>query len=387
MATGERAAATGFRHWLSTRSPAICWRVALAAVLVGWWHVLATAALLGGWNAHWWAWRHDVDLLRDAPWQLVAWIVVGLGAALLGPWALPRRVFRPLVGARAWLAAIFLVCLLPQLWMTVGWLLTRVFTPVDPTLAGRPTQPVLWIVVESADVGVHLPKVDARRHDYFSVVHDPTILRGRVAGVWAQICGSDLDAAWSGTTRRCLVDEGWRVIHGRDSPRLSALLASTGAEVAGGRHFGGQAPAGTVPDAVLLQAAAAADESRPHALVLAGGAAASDAAMDAAIGEWLDRGGIALVTTNRARPHRGWDLLPVRLYGVGELALPAEWDLAQRFGRAAPGRLMGGLSRGSLYDAGCTAWELAGFGCRGVGYGIALTRDVSTTWISFRSAL
>ena len=186
--------------------------------------------------------------------------------------------------------------------------------------------------------------------------------------------------------RRCLVGEGWRAIHGRDSPRLSELLASTGSEVIAGDHFREESAPGTVPDSALLQAALTLDESKRHALVLADGAPESDAAIDAAIGEWLERGGIALVTANRARPHQGWDLLPVRLYGVAELALPAARDAAVRYGKAAPGRLMGGLPEGTLYDAGCTAWELAGFGCQGVGHGVSLTQSRSSTRAAFRSA-
>ncbi len=378
----------------------------LAVVLLGWWHFLAMFLLSGrGWHPYWWAYVEDIASVAGTSWPVAAGLSVALAVALLVPFAPPSHRVGPPSGWRTWLAVFSLAILVPQVWIGAIWLGSPTLVPAERTLAGHPTRPVLWIIAGSADVGLHLPKVDARRHDYYSVSYSLSIPSGPMAGAWAQICGDQLDAAGSGARHRCLVDDGWRIVHGRGrSQRINALLASTGADVVGSETF--DASSGEVADAELLLKAAsfardldgagdnavATDTSNPirrNVLVLTGNTSgdtsANDAAMDAAIGEWLDRGGIALVTTNRPRRHEGWKALPARLYGVERLNLPSNSDVAVLLGKAGPGRLMGGWRRGTLYDVGCTAWELAGFGCRRVGHGISLTRERSITLDLFRS--
>ncbi len=362
------------------------WRALLTGLLLGWWHFIATILLSGRgeWHPYWRAYPEDLASVVDVSWQAAAGLSISLAGACSFPWVLPSKRLGPPGGWRTWLAIGALLMLVPQLSLGASkWLGAPALAPAEPTVAEYPTRPMLWIIVESADAGLHLPKVDARRHDYYGVLYSLSVPSGPVAGVWAQICGDQLDAAWSGAQRRCLVDGRWHIIHGRsDSRRLSALLASTGAKVVGGEGFKGYSQGD--PDAALLAQAKRLSETGPerHVLVLAGDTGdvtASDAAIDAAIGEWLGRGGVALVTANRPRRHEGWRVLPARLYGVRHLDLPSSWDVALQLGKAAPGRLMGGLRSGTLYDVGCTAWELAGFGCRRVGHGISLTREPSIT--------
>lgn len=384
--------------WLSRPRSAVFWRALLTGLFAYWWLRFATYVLTGqGWHPRWWTHFDDLASIAHAPWHVAATLAVALVAALVGPWALPASGIAPPGGWRTWLAIGVFVVLVPLHMASVD-LFGRPVLEADATVAGRPTRPFLWIIAEFADAGLHLPRVDARRHDYYGVLYTASVPPGQAGGVWAQICGDVLDARWTGAQHRCLVDDRWRVVHGhRDSPRLDGLLASTGAEVTGGDQFGSadEDGSGTVADAALLRRALVPDKLRHHVLVLAGVAhppfdprqvAASDAAMDASIGEWLDRGGVALVTASRPRPHHGWKVLPARLYGVRDLVLPTDRDVAVQLGKAGPGRLMGGLPNASPYDAGCTAWELAGFGCSRLGYGTAVTREFSKTTGVFRPA-
>ena len=410
-ASNVRAGLAAFGGWLSKKRSPLFWRVLLSGILLCAWQFLAVIVLSGrGGHPYWWAWAEDLGSIADAPWQVVAGLSVALAGALLVPWALPAARIGPPGGRRTWFAVAALVMLVPQLWIGAKWLGAPALAPAERTLAGRPEAPMLWIIAESADAGLHLPRVDARRHDYYSVSYSLSVPSGPLGGVWAQICGGQLDAAGAGAGHRCLVDDGWSIVHGHSAPRIDALLASTGADVIGGRALSGRHAGGRdVPDAALLleatnlpnaatmhestSVATATPASRRHVLVLAAGTGgplgdvfASDAAMDAAIATWLDRGGIALVTANRPRRREGWNALPARLYGVDQINLsPSLSRLQTSLGKAGPGRLMGGLRRGTLYDVGCTAWELAGFGCQRVGHGVSLSRESSITLGLFRS--
>lgn len=360
---------------------------------VCWWLVLATYALTGrAYHLYWWAYLEGFDSVLATSWQLGVALAVALGVAVAWPWALPTAGLAPPRGWRTWAATALLVLAIPQTTQTVAaWVRHPGLAPSPQTVAGLPDRPMLWIIVNTGDVGVGLPKLDVRRHDYWSVRYSSGVAVGAAAGVWAQICGDRIDTWWTGARHRCLVDDGWRVIHGRrDAARLNALLASTGAEVRDGNDFGGTT---RVDDAAVLDAALAPHETKPHVLALADdvgrpaevrNVAAADAAMDAAVNRWLERGGVVLVTADRPRPWSGWQALPARLYGVPALALPVRVNEALEFGKTAPGRLMGGLPYMSLYDLGCTAWDLAGFGCTRVGFGVAITRQRSMTLYPFR---
>ncbi|MCY4012170.1 MAG: hypothetical protein OXG82_05575 [Gammaproteobacteria bacterium] len=369
------------------------WRLALVGVSFSWWLVLATFALTGRlYHRDWWAYLEGFDSVFDESWQLGVLLAAVLAVALAWPWTLPRSGLAPPRGWRTWTAVALVVVAVPQTAQTAAWLRHPVLQPSPGTVAGRPDRPMLWIIVSTGDVGVGLPKLDVRRHDYWSVRYSPSVAVGSAPGIWAQICGDRLDAWWSGARHRCLVDEGWRVIHGRrDATWLNALLASTGAEVTGGDVFPGTS---RVDDATLMEAAAQPHKLRHHVLVLADGVrpsarardvAAADATMDAAVRDWVERGGAVLVTADHPRPRSGWQALPARLYGIPELALPVRVNEALALGKTAPGRLMGGLPYMSLYDVGCTAWDLAGFRCARVGYGVAITRQRSRTLYPFRS--
>lgn len=396
--TRAAVGATAFTRWLRGRQRAVGWRLALMAISVCWWLVLATYLLSDRpWHPYWWTYLEDVAVVARAVPEISATLFGVLAAAIFWPWVLPANGLAPPPGWRSWVAGAALVCLVPQAGLALFWYSMPTLEPARTTVAGQPTRPVLWIIAESADVGVHLPRVDARRHDYFGVVAAWGVPPGAVAGVWAQICGLQLDAFWAGPPSACLIDRHWRVIFGQTGRgELKDLLASTNALVIGGEDFPAHIPRDgeRVGDAELMQAALMPHKLRHHVLVLTGDTSypvdrddqvASDAAMGAAIGEWLDRGGVALVTANRPRPLDGWRALPVRLFGVDRIALPEQRNEALELGKAAPGRLMGGLPTGSLYDTGCTAWSLAGFGCRRLGHGVSLTHDRSKTLGPFRS--
>ena len=384
----------------------LLWRGAATVLLVCWWQVLAATVLSDrGWHPYWWFYLDDLAGAAQASWQEIAVLAAALAGALLIPWVLPASRLGSSRGWRGWaIVCAITIILAPQpWWIGATWLRAATLDPATPTSTGRPTRPFLWIIAESADVGLHLPRVDRRGHDYYSVRYTSSVPPGAAAGVWAQVCGAQLDSRWSPAPHRCLVDAHWRIVHGRPGSSsfdsFDELLASTGAQVVR-RPAGAGGAAGEddlVPDASLFSAALAPDKLRPHVLVLTSGTkphgnttasvAASDAAMDQAIDRWLDRNGrngVVLVTGNRPRQRSGWNALPARLYGVAELALPREANVALTIGRSAPGRLMGGLRNGTLYDLGCTAWDLAGFVCDGVGHGVSLTRDSSKTLGMFR---
>ena len=380
-------------RWLAARRLGWGWRLALTALSGCWWLFLATFFVADPpSHPYWWIHVEDIlDACRAAP-RTLAVLSGLLAVAVLWPWALPTVDFKPPPGWRSWIAGGALACALPQLGHAAVWFAN--VAPLEPaaTVAGQPDRPVLWIVASSADVGVHLPRLDTRPHDYFSVRDTAGVLPGVAAGVWAQVCGRQLHGRWSGTGSHCLVDRDWRVLLGQPGRGLARLLASTGAAVTGAGEFPRLSPGrADHRDAELLRTALALDKLRPHVLVLTAepqdrdDVLASDAAIDAVVGEWLDRGGIALVTADRPRGWAGWRALPVRLYGVDRLALPVRRNKALEFGKSSPGRLMGGLPNGSLYDAGCTAWALTAFGCRRLGHGISLTHDRSRTLGAFRA--
>ena len=394
MDTHARGAWSLVSRRLAARRHGWGWRLALTAFSGCWWLFLATFLVADPPSHPYW-WIHVEDIIeacRSAP-RALALLSGSFAAAVLWPWALPTVDFAPPPGWRSWIAGGALACLLPQLGHAALWFAkVPSLEPAANTVAAQPDRPVLWIIASSADVGVHLPRLDARRHDYFSVRETPGVLPGVAAGVWAQVCGRQLHGRWSGTGSRCLVDSDWRVLLGQPGRGLARLLASTGAAVTGPDELPRSSPGRDEHrDAELLRIGLVPDKLRHHVLVLTAepldrdDVLASDAAMDAAISEWLDRGGVALVTADRPRRWAGWRALPVRLYGVDRLALPVHRNRALAIGKSAPGRLMGGLPDGSLFDAGCTAWALAGFGCRRLGHGIALTHDQSSTLAQFRA--
>ena len=386
----------------------LIWRGLLSAVSLAWWHV-ATIRIVSGdwWHPDWTSYVTDVINIVDAiptrgaavlllafvaaawPWVLGGWAPTGRNAPV--PGGSGRTYWRTAWSWERVVIAAVLVATVPQPWLVREHLRLPPVAAGGAEGVGAPDRPLLWVIVESGDAGAHMPRLWGRPNTYYEVDYRlGAVYGGSIAGVWAQICGEQLLMA----PHPCLVTDQWRIVYGQSGWNyFSSRLATTGAAVFAGEDFSAAIPRGDwgVPDWAVLAQALEPHLSRPHVLALTGdthetaaGAAtgetwaATDRLVDDAVATWLARGGVALVTADHPRRPGGLDVIPARLYGLDAVRPPTyrHHGVAQVYLPGTPS---------SVFDLGCTAWWLAGWGCDRLGHGVSLAAQASETAAPFRS--
>ena len=368
------------------------WRGLLSAVSLAWWHVGTIRVVSGDWwHPDWWSYVADLANVVDAmPQRGAAVVMLGITAAAW-PWVIGRWSRR--WSWERWLIAAVLVATAPQPWLVAQHLQLPPVHAKGAEGVGVPDRPLLWVIVESGDAGAYMRRLWERPSDGFEVDYTlGAVYGGSIAGVWAQICGEQLLVA----PHRCLVDESWRIVYGQSGWRyFDERLALTGATVFAGEDFSDTIPRGRwgVPDWAVLSQALEPHMSRPHVLALTGDThetadglatadtwAETDRLVDAAVETWLDRGGVALVTADHPRRPGGSPYIRARLYGLDGIRSPT-----YRMHGVALVLYPRSGAPSSLFDLGCTAWWLAGWGCDRLGHGISLAAQASETGAPFRT--